>query len=61
MPSLAVRWSPEALGTLLALQWHHLANSYPLTLICQRCGRAFETDTIRALCGACQRAQEVAG
>ena len=24
-------------------------------------GRPFQTDVIRALCGACQRAQEVAG
>ena len=32
-----------------------------LVLLCQRCGRPFQTDAIRALCGACQRAQEVAG
>ena len=32
-----------------------------LVLLCQRCGRPFQTDVIRALCGACQRAQEVAG
>ena len=31
-----------------------------LVLLCQRCGRPFQTDVIRALCGACQRAQEVA-
>ena len=32
----------------------------PLTAHCERCGRPFQTDVIRALCGACQRAQEVA-
>ena len=31
-----------------------------VVLLCERCGRPFETDVIRALCGACQRAQEVA-
>ena len=31
-----------------------------VVLLCQRCGRPFQTDVIRALCGACQRAQEVA-
>ena len=33
----------------------------PHVLLYQRCGRPFQTDVIRALCGACQRAQEVAG
>ena len=32
-----------------------------IVLLCERCGRPFQTDVIRALCGACQRAQEVAG
>ena len=60
---IAVRWSPEALGTLLALQWDHLTTGpqWPVVLLCERCGRPFQTDVIRALCGACQRAQEVAG
>ena len=63
MPSPTVRWSPEALGTLLALQWHHLTTGLqcPVVLVCERCGRPFQTDTIRALREACQRAQEVAG
>lgn len=53
----------EVQGTLLALQWDHMTTGpqWPVVLLCERCGRPFQTDVIRALCGACQRAQEVAG
>ena len=46
-----------------ALQWGHMTTGpqWPVVLLCERCGRPFQTDVIRALCGACQRAQEVAG
>ena len=45
-----------------ALQWDHMTTGpqWPVVLHCERCGRPFQTDVIRALCGACQRAQEVA-
>ena len=42
-------------------QFEQQGSSDGIVLLCQRCGRPFQTDTIRALCGACQRAQEVAG
>ena len=63
MTTPVIRWSTEALSTLLALQWDHMTTGpqWPVVLLCQRCGRPFQTDVIRALCGACQRAQEVAG
>ena len=39
-------------------QWLRLiAAENGIVLLCQRCGRPFQTDVIRALCGACQRAQ----
>jgi len=50
------------IATILAAQWLRLiAAENGIVLLCQRCGRPFQTDVIRALCGACQRAQEVAG
>lgn len=49
-----------ALASILAAQWLRLvAAENGIVLLCERCGCPFATDTIRALCGACQRAQEV--
>ena len=48
-------------GLDLAVEQVFGAETDALVLLCQRCGRPFQTDVIRALCGACQRAQEVAG
>ena len=37
-------------GTLLALQWDHMTTGpqWPVVLLCERCGRPFQTDVIRA-------------